>query len=138
MRTGYLRGSTHSFIEHFVSDLETGTTKLGKKGGVEASGALRAKPQWIPPERGFLKVNVDAAISKNSNVAAMTAVARDEARVFMGASALVVNDISDPETAEVMACREGLALAIDLLGGVWDCSAPVFPAPLQLHGTKHI
>jgi hypothetical protein len=24
------------------------------------------------------------------------------------------------------------------LGGVWDCSAPVFPAPLQLHGAKHI
>jgi hypothetical protein len=24
------------------------------------------------------------------------------------------------------------------LGGVWDCSTPVFPAPLQLHGAKHI
>jgi hypothetical protein len=24
------------------------------------------------------------------------------------------------------------------LGGVWDCSAPVFPAPLQLHGAKQI
>jgi hypothetical protein len=24
------------------------------------------------------------------------------------------------------------------LGGVWDRSAPVFPAPLQLHGAKHI
>jgi hypothetical protein len=24
------------------------------------------------------------------------------------------------------------------LGGVWDCSAPVFLAPLQLHGAKHI
>jgi hypothetical protein len=24
------------------------------------------------------------------------------------------------------------------LGGVWDWSAPVFPALLQLHGAKHI
>jgi hypothetical protein len=47
----------------------------------------------------------------------------------MGASALVVNDISDPETAEVMACREGLALAIDLLTRrvriATDCAAAV-------------
>jgi hypothetical protein len=107
--------STHSFIEHFVSNLETATTKLGKKGGVEALGALGAKPQWIPPELGFLKVNIDAALYKNSNVVAMAAVARDEARVFMGASTLVVNGIYDPKTAEVMACREGLALATDLL-----------------------
>ena len=55
--------------------------------------------------QGSLKVNVDAAVSKNSNVAAMAAVARDEAGIFMGASALVLKGISDP----------GDALASDLL-----------------------
>ena len=45
----------------------------------------------------------------------MTAVARDKAGIFMGALALVLKGISDPETAEVLACREGLALATDLL-----------------------
>jgi hypothetical protein len=27
---------------------------------------------------------------------------------------------------------------LDVKGGVWDCSAPVFPALLQLYGAKHI
>ena len=71
-------------------------------------------PCWIPPPRGVLKVNVDAALSKNSDIAAMAAVARDETGMFLGASALVVEGITSPEVAEAMACREGLALASDL------------------------
>ena len=62
-----------------------------------------------------MKVNVDATLSKNSDIVAMAAVARDGAGAFMGASALVMKGISDPETAEVLACREGLALAADLM-----------------------
>jgi len=61
-----------------------------------------------------LKVNVDAALSKNSDIAAMAAVARNETGMFLGASALVVEGITSPEVAEAMACREGLALASDL------------------------
>ena len=62
-----------------------------------------------------MKVNVDAALSKNSSTMTMAAVARDEAGRFQGASVVVMQGISDPETAEVMACREGLALASDLM-----------------------
>ena len=107
--------STHNFIERFVSDLEMAISKPEKEVVAQARGAPGVAPQWIPPVQGSLNVNVDAALSKNSNVAAMVAVARDEAGVFMGASALVLKGISDPETAEVLACREGLALATDLL-----------------------
>ena len=71
-------------------------------------------PCWIPPPRGVLKVNVDAALSKNSDIAAVAAMARDETGMFLGASALVVEGITSPEVAEAMACREGLALASDL------------------------
>ena len=59
-------------------------------------------------------MNVDAALSKNSDIAAMAAVARDETGMFLGASALVVEGTTSPEVAEAMACREGLALASDL------------------------
>jgi hypothetical protein len=52
--------------------------------------------------------------SKNSNLAAMAAVARDEAGNFQGASALVIAGASSPEVAEAMACWEGLALVVDL------------------------
>jgi hypothetical protein len=66
-----------------------------------------------------MKVSVDVVLSKNSCTATMAAVARDEAGCFQGASVIVMHGISDPisdpETAEVIACREGLALASDLM-----------------------
>ena len=80
-------------------------SKPEKEVVAQARGAPGVAPQWIPPVQGSLNVNVDAALSKNSNVAAMTAVARDKAGVFMGVSALVLKGISDP----------GDALATDLL-----------------------
>jgi hypothetical protein len=57
---------------------------------------------------------VDAALSKSSNLATTAAVARDEAGVFLEASAMVTQGITDPETMEVLAFKEGLALANDL------------------------
>ena len=62
-----------------------------------------------------MKVNVDAALSKNSDLVALAAVARDGRGIFLGASALVLNGITDPETAEVLACHEGFVLAADLM-----------------------
>ena len=44
-------------------------------------------------------MNVDVALSKNSDIAAMAAVARDETGMFLGASALVVEGITSPEVA---------------------------------------
>ena len=46
----------------------------------------------------------------------LAAVARDEYGAFLGASAVVMEGVSDPDTVEAMAVREGLALARDLLG----------------------
>ena len=45
---------------------------------------------------------------------ALAAVARDEYGAFLGASAVVMEGVSDPETAEAMGVRDGLALARDL------------------------
>src|SRR6185312_11339021 len=71
-------------------------------------------PRWIPPPQGMMKISVDASLSKNSSMVAVAAVARDEAGIFQGASALVVTGVSSPEIAEALAGREGLALARDL------------------------
>ena len=73
-----------------------------------------ASTKMDPPPQGMMKINVDAALSKNSSMAAVAAVARDEAGIFQGASALVVTGVSSPEIAEALAGREGLALARDL------------------------
>jgi ribonuclease HI len=60
------------------------------------------------------KINVLAAMLKNSCQAVAAAVARDEDGNYLGASVLVVVWQSDLEAMEVVACREGLALASDL------------------------
>jgi ribonuclease HI len=64
---------------------------------------------------GSDKVNVDAAMSKNSATGAIAAIARSREGTFLGASAVVLRGVTDPETLEAMACREGLNLAADLL-----------------------
>lgn len=45
--------------------------------------------RWLPPPSKMCKVNVDTAISKNSNVSVVVAVARDTNGVFFGASTQV-------------------------------------------------
>ena len=62
-----------------------------------------------------MKINVDVALSKNSCIAMVVAIARDEADTFLGVSAIVMEGVLDPETAEALVYREGLALASDLM-----------------------
>jgi hypothetical protein len=54
-------------------------------------------------------------MAKASDHSAAFAVARDEARIFLGASVLVMDGITSPEAIETIACREVLVLALDLL-----------------------
>jgi hypothetical protein len=60
-------------------------------------------------------VNVDVALAKNFDRSAVVAVARDETRIFLGASVLVLDGLTNPEVVETIACREDMALASDLV-----------------------
>jgi len=62
-----------------------------------------------------MKINVNAAISMNSSKASATTVARDSSSGLVGASVVVTKGISNPEIVEAVACRESLALAMDLM-----------------------
>ena len=53
----------------------------------------------------MMKVNADIVVSKNSCIATMVAIARDEKGSFHEVSVLVIESVSSPETAEVVACR---------------------------------
>lgn len=59
-----------------------------------------------------MKINIDAAISKNSIVSIMAGLVRGK---FMAASTLVMEGLYNAETMEAIACREGLALASNLV-----------------------
>lgn len=54
----------------------------------------------LAPPAGFIKINVDAALSKGS---AAAAVARNTAGNFMGFG-LVLSGIFDPQVLEAVAC----------------------------------
>ena len=74
----------------------------------------QSRPTWIAPPSGVVKINIDAALSKNTSTTSAAAIARDEDGRFMGASALVLRGIVDPEVMESIACREVMTLASDL------------------------
>nr|TKW02915.1 hypothetical protein SEVIR_7G031100v2 [Setaria viridis] len=103
--------STYCFVNNFIADLKMIKT-------VHAESVRRTQgvpPWWIPPPPGLVKINVDATTSKNSSMAVTTAMVRDVAGNFLGASALVIHGLSDAKIVEAIVCREGLALASDLM-----------------------
>jgi len=101
--------SAHSFVERFIADLDLSVYRPEARPKTATSF-----PRWIPPPRGVSKINVDAALSKNSSRASAAAVARDEAGNFLGASVVMMLGITEPEIMEALALREGMALAKDL------------------------
>jgi hypothetical protein len=102
--------TTHLFVDRYIADLGiTNTEQIANKVKVPKT------TRWIPPPAGLMKINVDAAISKNTNRASATAIVHDGGGQFLGASTLVMEGCIDPETMEAVACREGLALASDLM-----------------------
>jgi ribonuclease HI len=101
--------STHMFVERFLADLE-----ILAPAPVAVTAERMLVPKWIPPPVGFAKVNVDAALSKNSSTGAIAAVVRGSDGLFLGASSVVIIGVTDPEMLEAMACREGMALATDI------------------------
>ena len=102
----------------YGNKLFLGWSTLGHTGllcitNVKARWALWAFGASRQTFRGH--INVNAAISNNSSKASASAVARDFSAMFVGASVVVTEGISDPKIMEAVACRESLALASDLL-----------------------
>uniref|UniRef100_A0A0E0LYL2 RNase H type-1 domain-containing protein n=1 Tax=Oryza punctata TaxID=4537 RepID=A0A0E0LYL2_ORYPU len=68
---------------------------------------------WMPPPEGYLKINVDAAVSRSGNKGAVGAICRDTSGKFVGTTAMVWEGLSDPTTLEALACNEVVAIAMD-------------------------
>jgi len=89
--------------------------RAGTKDDTKLYKSLREKGER--KRRAGNKKAVEQGISKkkNSKSVAVAAIARDSSGCYLGASTLVFAGMSDPEILEVLACREDLALANDLL-----------------------
>jgi hypothetical protein len=103
--------STYNFVESSIRDLEMAAPV---QQGLHRRRRDEPAPRWIAPPTGYAKINVDAAVQKQRFSGAVAAVCRGQDGVFLGASALSIQGISDPGILEAVACREALALAADL------------------------
>jgi ribonuclease HI len=116
--------STHLFIQSYLRDLSIlrSTSKV-------VTGTGPKHPVWIPPVEGCMKLNVDAALAKSRPGGAVGVICRNGDDMFLGASSLTVQGVTDPSTLEAMECREILALAQDLqlrkITVASDCEAVV-------------
>ena len=75
---------------------------------------VRSTTKWTVRSPGVAKIQVDEGLARNGNSGASATVCRDHTVLFLGSSAMVFTDILDPTTLEALACREALALALDL------------------------
>ena len=72
------------------------------------------KEKWRPPEEGWLKINSDGAVSRDSNKGGAGAVIRDHVGAFKSGLCHVFRGIKDPQTVEILACKRGLQVAKEL------------------------
>ena len=92
--------STHQFVANFVTSLQ-----LVKPQGRVGHEAQQSPVRWIPLPSGPMKINVDAALAKNSAKVAAAAVACDFNGKFLGASAVVLDGRMEPDTIEAITCK---------------------------------
>lgn len=74
----------------------------------------RGSRGWIAPSPGVAKIHVDGGLSRDGRTGASATVCRDHTGLFLGSSAMVFRNLTDPATLEALACREALAFALDL------------------------
>jgi hypothetical protein len=103
--------SVQIFINQFIADLDQAMVQPKK---TTTSRSQSTGMTWIPAPQGMIKVNVDAAVSKNIARGAVVAVAREHDGRFIGALTLIYPSHSDPENLEALPWREGVDLAREI------------------------
>ncbi|XP_020155367.1 uncharacterized protein [Aegilops tauschii subsp. strangulata] len=83
-----------------------------RRGQTETSTTPTQRAAWEPPEAGWLKDNVDGAMSRAKQGRGGGVVFRDEDGAFRGADAVFLPEITSAEVAELQACRRAVELAL--------------------------
>jgi ribonuclease HI len=78
-----------------------------------APSARQIKARWRKPDTSWLKVNTDVAFTLNTGQGASGAVLRDDQGNFVVALAQAYGHVPDVLTAEALAARDGLKLAVE-------------------------
>jgi ribonuclease HI len=75
------------------------------------SEALRVSESWLPPDAGWHKANADGVFMKVTEMGGCGVVIRDHHGGFQAGACRFLQSVSDPERAELLACKLALELA---------------------------
>lgn len=103
---------THNFVKNYIRELEE--CKLKRIHGPALAVQRRSNMRWIPPAPGISKIRVDGACSRVNSEGTFSAVCRDSNDKYLGSSVVIIAGVTDPAPLEALACREHLALVLDL------------------------
>lgn len=109
--------SIFSSIQKYIADLAlvpNWTPTRAPETSSRSAGGVHTLRTWSPPQQGYMKLMVDAAISRHGNRGAVAVVCRGAQGIYQGSSAVIFQDMVQPECLEAMAVSEALALASDL------------------------
>ena len=81
--------------------------------GCDGGGSNDIKHVWIPPEKGTLKINVDASFLQESGIASTGIIIRNHTGEVILATGHMVERCTNAEEAEAYACLDGLRLATE-------------------------
>lgn len=102
---------TSSFVTSYLNELQQLEKPIERRVQAVQQGGNRS---WRASPLGVVKINVDGAVGRHRRGGAVAAVCRDHTGAYLGSSAVVYREITDPTILETFACREALALAEDL------------------------
>ncbi|KAK1626050.1 hypothetical protein QYE76_000365 [Lolium multiflorum] len=72
---------------------------------------VRSEEHWLPPEEAWCKANADGSVRMSSGLGGTGLVLRDHLGGFLAGECHFLPSISDPERAELIACKRALELA---------------------------
>ncbi|KAI5351664.1 hypothetical protein L3X38_004555 [Prunus dulcis] len=104
------------FAQQYVHEFSTANDTPSK-----VTDRVRDPVRWAAPPSGRLKFNFDGAFDPTSGRGAVGVVARDADGGFVAAVAKSVGEVLSAEHAEILAAREGVALALSL-----GTASPIF------------
>ncbi|GKV46603.1 hypothetical protein SLEP1_g53576 [Rubroshorea leprosula] len=96
---------------HFIKEYRTAILSRGRGAAVVQQVS---ETRWHPPDFGFIKLNVDGAISVQNRVFGMGALARNHAGEVLAAMACKGQGVVDAEVAEACSLRRALQWAHSL------------------------
>jgi ribonuclease HI len=79
----------------------------------EANIAEDTMAKWVPPSHGWAKINVDGAWAEDKREGGTGMILRDDEGCITVAACRHLQVCDSPLEAEILACNEGLALALE-------------------------